>query len=176
MKPTKRSIKLLEIASFCCYLAWLVFTLVVWGTDQMQKNKFTMVFLLLFAAVIYVLLCYIRKMPQIRMLPQGLTREQAMCIVRLRLKWVASIKLIFVCSFAGISISLLYSQIARLVFTVCAIAALCGVSIYFLLSTRGVLKKRLAVAECHETQTGNADRKAARTTCERVPPKPWRRV
>lgn len=159
MKPTKRSIKLLEIASFCCYLAWLVFTFVVWGTEQMEKNKFTMAFLLLFAAVIYVLLCYIRKMPQIRMLPQGLTREQAMCIVRLRLKWVACLKLIFVCSFAGISISLLYSQIARLVFTVGAIAALCGVSIYFLLSTRTVLKKRLAVVSRRTTRSATPTRK-----------------
>lgn len=145
MKPTNRSIKLLEIASFCCYLAWLVFALVMWSTEQMGKNKFTTGFLLVFAAVIYVLLCYIRKMPQIRMLPKGLTREQSTRIVRLRLQWVACLKLIFVCSFAGISISLLFSEIARLVFTICAVAALCGASIYFLMTTRSTLKNKQAV-------------------------------
>lgn len=131
--------KKIETITLCVYFGWLVFVVAMWRTRWMVGNGVASGLLLLFAVLIYVLLCFIRRFPQVRMTRSGFSQKQAVCAVRARFLWLSSLKLVFTCGFAGMSVSLLFSDILRLVFTLLFMLSLLAVTIRFLLAYRAVI-------------------------------------
>ena len=135
----RRALEYLELAVCLIYLGWLVFLVILWGSERMALHRVANVVSLVFSLLISVLLCWIRRLPQVRAVRSGLTARRNGRIVRSRLWWIGSVKLVMVCGFAGMSISMVFSQILRMILAVLTILALVGVSIRFGLEQKAVL-------------------------------------
>ncbi len=136
------------MAALCIYLVWLIFSIAMWNTRWMTDNKAVTGVSLVFAAVIYLLLCSMRSLPQLHITRQGLSQGQSLAVVRLRLWLLASLKLIFVCGFSGMSISLLFSQLLRVILAILfMLLLLCILALFFVKYRVIVLQKPADMAK-----------------------------
>lgn len=138
MKRLRQALKRPEFITMCVYAAWLVFTAAMWGTERMRPNRVLSGFSLIFAAVIYTLLCIAARLPQLRLTSPALTQVQAARTVRARLQWLSVLKLIFTCGFCGVSVSVLFSGGLRVIVAMFFMLSLLTVTLRFLLQCRAI--------------------------------------
>ena len=132
---TRRRIGLITI---CIYVAWLVLTVAMWGVSRMLPNRAVFGISLVFSAFIFVLLCFVAHLPQLRTTQPQLTQTQSDRIIRARLMWLALLRLIFVGGFCGMSVSLLFSSKLRVFLAFLFMLTLLMVTLRFILQCRAI--------------------------------------
>lgn len=139
MRQKKPAIRRQSTAALLIYLTWLFFTIAMWNTKWMAENKVVTGVSLVFAGIIYVLLCFIRRLPQLHMTRRELTQAQSFSVIRLRLWLVASLKFIFVCGFCGMSVSLLFSETIRILLAVLFMVSILSAFVLFWIQYRKIV-------------------------------------